>query len=192
MPLCYIVKMVKIIILGRCCRITHDTIDIQLKTETSLFEWVWSDTLTEINYIIQRLIDNNPIIINRIDGNDYMDGTSIRTSHYVNKDYAEIVERRGRRFMNDITVGQDVLFVRHDALTTITTDEVEQFCRLILTINPSLTFKLLLLSNTEIIHPNVCHKLYNKPLYKTYINECFAIEDGTENRNIGDLSDDER
>lgn len=184
--------MVKIIILGRCCRITHDTIDIQLKTETSLFEWVWSDTLTEINYIIQRLIDNNPIIINRIDGNDYMDGTTIRTSHYVNKDYAEIVKRRARRFMGDITGDQDILFVRDDALTTITADEVEQFCELIWTINPYLTFKLLLLSNTEIIHPNVCHKLYNKPLYKTYINECFAVEDGTGNKNIGDLSDDER
>lgn len=184
--------MVKIIILGRCCRITHDTIDIQLKTETSLFEWVWSDTLTEINSIIQRLIDNKPITINRIDGNDYMDGTSIRTSHYVNKDYAEIVKRRAGRFMGDIMNGPDVLFVRHDALTTITADEVEQFFKLIQTINPSLTFKMLLLSNTEIIHPNVCHKLYNKPLYKTYINECFAVEDGVGNRNIGDLSDDER
>jgi len=185
-------KMVKIIILGRCCRITHDTIDIQLKTETSLFEWVWSDTLTEINYIIQRLIDDKPIIINRIDGNDYMDGTSIRTSHYVNKDYAEIVKRRARRFMDDITGGPDLLFVRHDALTTITANEIEQFCRLIQTINPFLSYKILLLSNTEIIHPNVCHRLYNKPLYKTYINECFAVEDGAGNKNIGDLSDDER
>lgn len=184
--------MVKIIILGRCCRITHDTIDIHLKSETSLFEWVWSNTLTEINFIIQQLIDNNPIIINRIDNNDYMDGTSIRTSHYVDKDYAKIVKRRAQRFMNDIANNQFVLFVRDDALTTITVNEIDRFCELIRVINPSLSFKILLLSNNEINHPNVCHKLYNKPLYKTYINECFAIEDGVENKNIGDISDDER
>ena len=79
--------MVKIILLGKCCRISNDIIDINLKTETSLFEWVWTDTLTEINTIIQRLINDEPIIINRIDGNDYMDGTNIKTSHYVNKNY---------------------------------------------------------------------------------------------------------
>ena len=102
--------MVKLILLGRCCRITNDTIDIQLKTETSLFEWVWSDTLTEINSVIQRLIDNKPIVIHRADGNDYMDGTNIKTSHYVNTDYAEIVNRRSKRFMNDIVNNNKILF----------------------------------------------------------------------------------
>lgn len=184
--------MVKLILLGRCCRITHDTIDIQLKTETSLFEWVWSDTMTEINSVIQRLIDNKPIVIHRADGNDYMEGTNIKTSHYVNTDYAEIVNRRSKRFMNDIVNNNKILFVRDDALSTITEEEITSFCALITTINPLLTFKLLLLSNNEINHPNVYHKLYNKPLYKTYINDCFAIEDGVVNKNIGDLSDDER
>ena len=53
--------MVKIIAIGRCCRVSTDMINMNLKCETSLFEWVWSNTLTEINTIIQKLINNQPI-----------------------------------------------------------------------------------------------------------------------------------
>ena len=189
--------MVKIILLGKCCRISNDIIDINLKTETSLFEWVWTDTLTEINTIIQRLINDEPIIINRIDGNDYMDGTNIKTCHYLNKNYTEIVIRRSKRFMNNIiNNNNDILFIRDDMLGTIKYDEIEQFYSLIKTINPALSCKMLLLSSgnnfTEIIYPNLHHKIYDKPLYKIYINDCYTIEDDVKNTNIQDISDDER
>jgi hypothetical protein len=77
--------MVKIILIGRCCRISFDTIDINLKTETSLFEWVWTDTLNEINSIIKKLINNEPILINRFNDRDVMADTNIITFHYLNK-----------------------------------------------------------------------------------------------------------
>jgi hypothetical protein len=32
-------------LIGRRCRVTFDIINIGLKGETSLFEWVWTDTL---------------------------------------------------------------------------------------------------------------------------------------------------
>jgi hypothetical protein len=187
--------MVKIILIGRCCRVSFDTIDVNLKTETSLFEWVWSDTLNEINIIINKLINNEPILINRIDGNDVMADTNIITSHYLNKNYHEIVIRRSKRFMNDIISNKDILFIRDDKLSTIKYEEITTFCSLIKNINPSLSFKILLLSNSdnfnEIIHPNIYHKIYDKSLYKTYINECYNIDNNTKNTNIHDVSDDE-
>ena len=94
-------------------------IDLKLKGKTSLFEWVWSDTLDEINIIIQKLINNEPIIIKRIDNNnDYIDGTNIKTSHYIDKNYSEIVSRRSKRFLNDIMCNE-ILFIRDDNMDTI-------------------------------------------------------------------------
>lgn len=187
--------MVKIILIGRCCRVSFDTIDINLKTETSLFEWVWSNTLNEINIIIKKLINNEPILINRIDGNDVMADTNIITSHYLNKNYEEIVIRRSKRFMNDIINNKDILFIRDDVLGTIQYEEIHNFYSLIKTINPSLFFKMLLLSDSnnfnEIIYPNLYHKIYDKSLYKTYINDCYIIDNNIKNTNIHDISDDE-
>lgn len=81
----------KVIPIGRCCRVTTDIIRLNLKSETSLFEWSWSDTLHEINFVIQKLINNEPITTIRGGGNDYIEGTNIKTAHYQNKDYNEIV-----------------------------------------------------------------------------------------------------
>ncbi len=171
--------MVKIILMGRCCRISFDMIEIQLKSETSLFEWVWTDTLSDINFIIEKLIKDEPIKINRIDGNNYMEGTNIKTSHYINRNYEEIVLRRSQRLMNDIKNEEEILFIRDDKLSTIRFEEIEDFFKLIRSINPSLSFKMLLLSDkehfNEFIYPNLYHKIYDKSLYKTYINECYHI-----------------
>jgi len=188
--------MVKIILIGRCCRVSFDMIDINLKTEASLFEWVWSDTLNEINIIIQKLINNELIIINRNEiCQDYMEGTNIVTSHYLDKNYNEIVIRRSKRLINDIFNNKEILFIRDDALGTITYEEIEHFYSLIKIINPSLQFKMLLLSNKndykEIIYPNLHHKIYDKSLYKTYINDCYVIENNNINKNTGDISDNE-
>jgi hypothetical protein len=187
--------MVKIILIGRCCRVSLDTIDINLKKETSLFEWVWTNTLNEINIIINKLINNEPILINRIDGNDVMADTNIITSHYLNKNYEEIVIRRSKRFMNDIINNKDILFIRDDVLGTIKYEELQIFYSLIKTINPLLSFKMLLLSNinnfNEIIYPNLYHKIYDKSLYKTYINDCYIIDNNIKNTNIHDISHDE-
>jgi hypothetical protein len=187
--------MVKIILIGRCCRVSTDMININLKQKSSLFEWTWTDTLNEINVIIQKLINNEEILINRINGNDYMKDTNIKTCHYLNKDYKEIVNRRSLRFMNDIIKNKEILFIRDDVLSTIKYEEIQTFFSLIKTINPLLSFKMLLLSNREnfnkIIYKNLHHKIYDTTLYKTYINDCYDIVDNNGNNNIGDISDNE-
>jgi hypothetical protein len=184
----------KIILIGRCCRIILDMIDIGLKDKSLLFDWTWTDTLSEINTIIQKLINNIKIETKRIDGNDYLVDTNIKTGHYINKDYNEIVKRRSERFMNYIRKNDEILFIRDDLLTTIKTEEICEFYSLVKKINPVLNFKLLLLSNEdsfkEIIYENLTHKIYNKSLYKQYINECFYIEKVT-NIDLHDLSDGE-
>lgn len=43
----------------------------------------------------------------------------------------------------------------------------------------------------EIIYPNLYHKIYDKSLYKTYINDCYIIDKNIKNANIHDISDDE-
>jgi hypothetical protein len=180
--------MGKIILLGRCCRVSFDMININYKTETSLFEWVWTDTLSEINFIIQKLINNEEIEIIRINNNDYLKDTNIKTCHYINKDYKQILNRRIIRFMNDIINNKEILFIRDDVLKTISFDEIKQFFMLIKTINPLLVCKMLLLSDrgnfNEIIYPNLYHKIYDKSLYKIYINDCFVSEnnENTENK----------
>jgi hypothetical protein len=183
----------KIILLGRCCRIVLDMVKLNLKGKSLLFDWCWTDTLHEINFIVDKLINNQPIEIVR-DGNDFMAGTKIQTGHYLSMDYREIVNRRAARFMKYIKTNDEVLFIRDDALGTIQKDEIIRFYELIETINPSLSFKLLLLSEPDkfnpIEYPRLYHRCYNFSLYKEYINECFHLGP-TANCDITDLSDKE-
>ena len=171
-----------IILIGRCCRITLDIQKLtNLKEKTSLFEWVWTDTLTEINYIIEKLINNEPITIIRKDSNDYFENTNIKTSHYVDTDYKSIVDRRSQRFINDIINNKKLLFIRDDVIGTIKYDEIHQFSLLIKRINPELNFKILLLSEknnySEIIYDNLYHKIYDPTLYNEYINLFFSTRE---------------
>jgi hypothetical protein len=184
--------MVKIILIGRCCRVSNDIIDINLKSETSLFEWTANNTLNEVNIIIQKLVNKEPIEIYRFNGNDYMKDTEIMTSHYINTNYEEIVARRSKRFIDDIVGNKEILFIRDDAINNIRYEEVDKFFSLVKSINPDLNFKLLLLSDIEINYPGVCQKKYNKSLYKDYINECFLIQDTSNNKKyLHDLSDED-
>lgn len=167
---------------------------LNLKSETSLFEWTWSDYLYEINIIIQKLINNEPIHIQRIDNNDYMEGTTIKTSHYLNRDYNEIVIRRSKRFLDDIKNNKEILFIRDDLKGTINLQEIQTFYSLIHTINPQLSFKFLLLSErdryNEIQYPNLHHKIYDIDMYKSYIDSCYNTFENF-NTILGDISEDE-
>ena len=87
----------KIILLGRCCRISFDFIRLGLKQESSLFEWTWSNTMTEINYVLRKLLNCEEVYIVRRGENDFIEGTEIVTSHYINKNYQEIFRTRLHR-----------------------------------------------------------------------------------------------
>ena len=74
--------MVKVIIMGRCCRISFDFQKKNLRnSETSLFEWVWTDTLGEINFVLQKIVNNEEIKLVRPKLNptdcDQIEGTNI-------------------------------------------------------------------------------------------------------------------
>lgn len=172
--------MVKMILIGRCCRISNLTRNVGFKSATSLFEWCWTDTLNEINTILKKLINGEEIKIVRKGENDYMVDTNIKTNHYINSDYSCIVNRRSKRLMDDIKQNKQVLFIRDDLLGTIQIPEIEEFIALIKSINPKLEFKILLLSKesefSEINVNQVNHKIYDPNKYMEYISECFKNE----------------
>jgi len=159
-----------------------DMIKLNLKEQTSLFDWTWTDTLTEINIILQKLINGDPIItIRNTNGNDYFADTNIVTSHYYKTDYQTIVNRRAERLLFDIKNNKQILFIRDDKLSTIKEDELQKFAELIKQINPELEFKVLLLSEkdhfTKINIDFVHHKVYDAESYPIYINDCFTQND---------------
>lgn len=166
---------VKIIFLGRCCRLIYDMIKLKYKEKTALFDWTWTDTLTEINTILTKIMNNEDVAISFRDNNHFLDGTNIKTSHYVNTDYKTIFDRRAKRFLDDLKTNDKILFIRDDILGTIKYDEICRFNSLIKNYNPDLKYTMLLLSkeiNEQIVCENVSHKIYNFSLYPQYINEC--------------------
>lgn len=83
-------------------------------------------------------------------------------------------------------------------LGTIKYEEIEYFFTLIKKINPSLIFKMLLISENdkynEIKYDLLYHRIYNISKYKEYINECFPIDASNSNnlKYLNDISDDEK
>ena len=140
---------VKIIFLGRCCRLIYDMIKLKYKEKTALFDWTWTDTLTEINTILTKIMNNEDVAIS--------------------------FDRRAKRFLDDLKTNDKILFIRDDILGTIKYDEICRFNSLIKNYNPDLKYTMLLLSkeiNEQIVCENVSHKIYNFSLYPQYINEC--------------------
>ena len=78
-------------------------------------------------------------------------------------------------------------------MNTIKIEEIEKFYSLIKKINPQSSFKFLLLSDKNTFHqityPNLHHKVYDKSLYKTYINEICKMDNTIGNIDTGDISD---
>lgn len=171
----------KLIILGRCCRVTCDMIKLGYKKESSMFEWLWTDNLSDINFIIAKLINTEPLYVFRNQHNqDQITGTSIISSHYTNSDYFQILERRSKRFINDLSSNDPILFIRDDVMSTITLSDLESFKELINRINPLLDYKILLLSDSKYYSPLVCtnviHKIYDVNRYEEYIDQCYHLE----------------
>lgn len=171
--------MVKVILLGRCCRVTLDIIKCGYKQESSLFDWCWTNTLGEINIILKKILLKEDINVIRIDGNDFIEGTTIKSAHYTNINYKEILLRRIERFINTVTSTADVLFVRDDVLQNIRKEELIEFTSLLAQFNPTLSYKLLLVSSkdsyNELLHPSVYHRIYDFNKYGEYIKELYPM-----------------
>jgi hypothetical protein len=163
---------------------------LKLREKSSIFEWVWTNTLTEINFVFRQILNHERIRVKRKDdGNDAIVGTSIVSSHYTQLDFESILELRAQRFRDDLQYDGPVIFVRDDALGTITLHELDEFKRLLYRANPHLNYRILLLSGlndyTEKINAfpikatgqpdagdNVIHRVYSFDSYLQYFEEC--------------------
>ena len=189
--------MIKVIPLGKCCRISYNLEKLKLKEETSVFEWMLSDNFTDILDIIEHMMDNQYINIYHKNDNDYLNDTDIHTRHYVRMEnniikskLPEIFTRRANRFFHSVIDSDQIIFVREDASDNVTLKDIERFDILIKRINSQCDYKLLLLTETnnfnEIIHPHLNHRKYDEILYHDYIYECFNIYPTYSRLKVGD------
>ena len=181
----------KIITMGRCCRIVRKMIELNVKKESNLFDWTWTDKLSEINYILNKIKNNETIKIHIKEKQHLIDNTTIVTGHYPNNDYKKIFERRVGRFLSDINKYKKILFIRDDVLNTINDNEITEFYNIIKTMSSNLQFKVLLLTNNSIKdYEYVLKYNYNKCDFKDILNN-LGIRIPERNIELNDNSDDE-
>jgi hypothetical protein len=129
---------------------------------------------------MNKIINEEDITISRITGNDKIDGTNVISSHYVNANFKEILNRRIERFVTQLKSNDNILFIRDDALDTICEEELIEFKYLIEKINPNISYKILLCTKNITDKPinvdKVYHREYNFSNYTTYVSECFALD----------------
>jgi hypothetical protein len=168
-----------IIILGEGCAISFELERLQLKGVNSLFEWHLSNNFNEVLVIFEMIANGKEIYATRngLPGNYYLADTSIRSSHYENVDYETIIKKRYRRLREDIIGSNKLIFIRDDTPQTITEASVKKFCELVLSINPSCDFRLLIFSKPsdfkKITYERLSHYEYNVETIETHIKSCF-------------------
>lgn len=143
--------MKDIIPLGFNCGITFSLQALQIKKETSLFEWFRSDSLSTITKIINSIQENidDSIIIKKDNLVGYFDiNSDIYSVHYSLDEFKEIFSRRARRFLEKIKSVENILFIRIEDLEFIKSsivEDLEDFKQSILKINPKIEIKFLLI-----------------------------------------------
>jgi hypothetical protein len=157
-------------------------VDLKLKKETGVFEYLCSRKFNDIVKIIEKLSNNSEIKITArsyTNNDDFLDDTDIHTSHYRNN-FDDIFKRRSKRFLDDIKGSNNILFIREDGSIDnqqTTKEDIINFNDIIHKINSGCNFKLLLLSEknhyNEIIYDKLIHREYNISKYKDYIKECY-------------------
>jgi hypothetical protein len=169
-----------IIALGEGCNISYELERLHLKGPSSLFEWHLSSYFKDVLIILELVLKGESLHATRDDtmpGNYFMANTRIRSAHYENADYNEIIARRAQRLRADLMSGNNILFIREEAPQLITYKDVDTFSNLILTFNPACKFKLLLFSQPgqfeRIVHKNLIHVEFNKDTNRSWIDICF-------------------
>ncbi len=180
----------KLIVLGSDCSITFQCIDLNIKEESSLFEWHAVPTFKDINSILNELVKKGSIDIQQkesLPGNLCMGTTNIYTSHYSIDLYAGILKRRWERFVSHINT-TPVLFIYEDFGGLTTKDDIQEFKKILSRINPSADYKLLLLSNEEHYSQIQEEKLFHKKINKNYLSS--YIEEACSPRQINKVCSD--
>jgi hypothetical protein len=144
--------------LGFHCNVSMLTEQLQIKKETSLFEWVESKQLGYITDVINSIKIN--IDRNIVQGRDglvhflYQDLHTSRygveglyTCHYKLEEYRNIFERRAARFLEQIRNSSEIIFIRINSVgaTPTTVEEINNFCEAIHSINSNLKITFLLI-----------------------------------------------
>jgi hypothetical protein len=96
-----------------------------------------------------------------------IEGTNIFSSHYNPLDYNSVIQRRAKRFMNDIRGTNEIVFVRRDE--QITLEQFKRFEKAILNINENCKFKFLIVSAIDKKDENLFIALKADNLTHTYI-----------------------
>lgn len=169
--------MTIIIVLGESCSITYELERLQLKGPTSLFEWHASPFFNDVLDVIVTVIrGDNPVLSKSHENNWLLGGISIRTSHYNHTDYSAIINRRIKRFRDDVLSSDNILFVREQVIQP-TVDEVERFYSIMSTYIPPDRFKLLILSmrdHTTVTHPCLVHEKFDELTNLQSLEKCFG------------------
>lgn len=136
--------------LGYDCSTINLNIQIDVKRETTPFEWFKVKEIQSIVNIIQRLLDSEPIeniIHEKLDYINIGDNSRIISMHYKFPDFIEIFKRRWDRFLNTIKDSSDVWFVRYNNKPHIKTTqtEIHSFIKVIRNINPKCVINFLLI-----------------------------------------------
>jgi hypothetical protein len=142
-----------IILLGEGCNISWNMQKINLKGKSSIFEWFLSVSFKDINFIINKILNDIPIEITKRDEfrDIFLDTTAIRSSHYSLNNFPDRLNRRVKRFKDDILSNEPILFIREENSAYKTTEsDIHAFKNLILSFNPDCNFRLLLLMPFEV------------------------------------------
>ena len=163
-----------IILLGEGCNISWNMQKINLKGKSSIFEWFLSVSFQDVNYIIDKILNDIPIEINkRPDERDiYLDTTEIRSAHYSLDNYPDRLKRRVTRFKDDILSDEPILFIREEHSSYKTTEsDINTFKSLITKFNPNCDFRLLLLMPFEVrLDPLQIKDVYHKENLRDQFN----------------------
>lgn len=142
-----------IILLGEGCNISWNMQKINLKGSSSIFEWFLSVSFKDVNFIINKILNEIPIeITKRPNERDiYLDTTEIRSAHYDLNNFPDRLKRRIERFKENILSNEHILFIREENSGYKTTEsDINNFKSLIRNFNPKCKYRLLLLMPFEV------------------------------------------
>ena len=121
--------------LGCHCNITYLLQHLNLKKETTLFEWFQSDTLSAINDTLSKIdwLNPNTDLVTVLNAKEIQVGNKDLTSmHYTMDEFKPIFLRRVERFYSTIQTNDRILFIRLNISYFKTSlEEIEQFMSII-------------------------------------------------------------
>ena len=190
-----------IIPFGYHCAIINLNIQINIKHETTAFEWFQVETLQSITDVFEYLYENpHENVIKK--GEPFKSGhyvniynENIKSLHYKHEKFIDIFKRRWKRVLDNILNSSDVWFVRYNKKGVYTSQtELELFIKAIRKFNPNCILHFLLIDTInkenfkpiKLNEPNVIFKhdyflLSDTKLGKPYMEDNKTCSDQYKN-----------